>query len=29
MATATVKVNFSCDVKKVWDIVTSLSTYYW
>lgn len=29
MAISNIKVTFSCDVKTVWDIVTSLSDYSW
>lgn len=29
MAISTIKAVFSCDVQKVWDIVTSLENYSW
>ena len=29
MAVSSIKVSFSCDVKKVWDTVTSLEEYSW
>ncbi len=29
MATSNVKASFSCDIQKVWDIVTSLENYSW
>ena len=29
MAISNIKASFSCDVRKVWDIVTSLDQYQW
>lgn len=29
MAVSNIKVTFKCDIKKVWDIVTSLENYSW
>ena len=29
MAVSTIKVTFSCDVNKVWEMVTSLENYTW
>ena len=29
MATSNIKAVFSCDIQKVWDVVTSLSNYWW
>ena len=29
MATSNIKATFMCDIKKVWDIVTSLENYSW
>ena len=29
MATSNVKAVFSCDIQKVWDVVTSLSNHWW
>lgn len=29
MATSNIKAVFSCDIQKVWDVVTSLSNHWW
>lgn len=29
MAVSNIKANFECDVKKVWNVVTSLKNYQW